>query len=716
MSIGGSLGYLAKNEIPSQRLFSGGTAEWLALALALALWLGLPAIFHCISSMWVIGYLGVSLILCWTGYKFTHGRAGLQGVDMHFAVAKRLVAVVVSGGFLVLAGYLVRLWIVRREYEEWKTWTGTAYPALGLSVIFASFALISFIWIGLLGGTMPDAKREWLGRLAGYRLYFAIVFGALLSIALWGTQIVDWVFITQHQRVNALLLRLILPGGWIFTTLAGLLAARSPATGNNTKHRGLELLAGIAPPLFLLGAMIVASWGTHWMTQAWLRPKCGTGKMSQCWWQANEFAVLFSVCVVGAISTSWLSRRVNVNEFSLHLFYRNRLVRTFLGASNANEHGVPQRKANPFTGFAMDDDHFLGSLQNGKFDGPYPIWGTALNMTSGEDLAWQQRKAASFIFSPLFCGWDYYGPRRLQKKNLSPYGYRAVAPCDTTGKSEMIGYGGEKGAPLIGTAMAASGAAISPNWGYHTKPAIAALLAIFNIRIGWWTGNPRHKEGWKKYSPKAGCYLSELFGATGADGEFVYLSDGGHFENLGIYELIRRRVRYIVACDADADPAYSFGDLANAVEKCRVDFGVQIRMAKYTSIAPENASGLSSIHYAIGLIDYLPVDPDDEKAPGVLLYIKSSLTGDEAAQVLGQRADDSVFPHDTTLNQFFNETKFEAYRALGEHLASYIWDNEFLPSRKDTQAPSTPKEHCDLIREFFNEFLRGQWKKAVEGK
>jgi hypothetical protein len=106
-----------------------------------------------------------------------------------------------------------------------------------------------------------------------------------------------------------------------------------------------------------------------------------------------------------------------------------------------------------------------------------------------------------------------------------------------------------------------------------------------------------------------------------------------------MYELVRRRFRYIIACDADADPGYGFGDLANAVEKCRVDFGVQIHMAKYASIAPKTDGKNSTVHYAIGIIDYLPAQGDPSPQSGVTLYIKSSLTGDEEAQVLGSESD-----------------------------------------------------------------------------
>jgi hypothetical protein len=126
--------------------------------------------------------------------------------------------------------------------------------------------------------------------------------------------------------------------------------------------------------------------------------------------------------------------------------------------------------------------------------------------------------------------------------------------------------------------MAISGAAASPNMGYHTSTPTSSFLSLFNIRLGEWLGNPRNLETWRRETPRFGLYwlLSELFGNTTDESDFLYLSDGGHFENLGIYELVRRRCCLIVASDAAADPDWQFADLANAIERCRTDFGVSI--------------------------------------------------------------------------------------------------------------------------------------------
>jgi len=147
---------------------------------------------------------------------------------------------------------------------------------------------------------------------------------------------------------------------------------------------------------------------------------------------------------------------------------------------------------------------------------------------------------------------------------------------------------------------------------------------------------------------------------------YVYLSDGGHFENLALYELVRRRCRFIIASDAGADHEMKFGDLGNAIEKCRVDFGVDIEI-DVENLRCDPITGRSQWHCAIGRIRYDKVDRD--VPPGVLLYLKPSLTGEEPADLLRYKSQNPDFPHQTTANQWFDESEFESYRALGQHVA-----------------------------------------------
>jgi hypothetical protein len=301
---------------------------------------------------------------------------------------------------------------------------------------------------------------------------------------------------------------------------------------------------------------------------------------------------------------------------------------------------------------------------------------TAMNLVAGDELAWQERKAESFVLTPLYCGSESTRYRRLPESD----------------DDEPL---------MLGTAVTLSGAAVTPNMGYHSSPAVTALLTIFNVRLGGWYANPRH-DVLRNTGPGLGLlYLwKELFGRTNERSSYVYLSDGGHFDNLGVYELVRRRCRYIVACDAGADPHGTFEDLGNLVRKCRTDFGVRIQI-DIASLKRPAGSGLSRWHCAVGEILYQDVDPG--AAEGVLVYLKSSLTGDEPSDVLQFHAQHPQFPHHPTTDQFFNETKFESYRALGYHVAQKVF-------RKAVEEIDRPGEQPlrTLARELFKK-LGERW-------
>jgi hypothetical protein len=195
------------------------------------------------------------------------------------------------------------------------------------------------------------------------------------------------------------------------------------------------------------------------------------------------------------------------------------------------------------------------------------------------------------------------------------------------------------------------------------------LMTIFDVRLGWWLGNPGMKN-WTSGSPSVGFYwlLRELFGSTNDDSEFVYLSDGGHFENLAVYELVRRRCKLIVACDASCDSGYAFGDLHNAMERCRSDFGVDISFPELAPLRPLPDPGdpqcrRSKAHFAVGRIRY---NPDSHLDDGTIIYIKPTLVEGDPRDVLAYAQVDKTFPHDSTANQWFDESHFESYRALGE--------------------------------------------------
>jgi hypothetical protein len=379
------------------------------------------------------------------------------------------------------------------------------------------------------------------------------------------------------------------------------------------------------------------------------------------------------LCAGSVAAAAALAWRFDVNLFSIYHFYRQRLTRCYLGASRCK-----LRAPHPFTGFDPRDDIKLAELireAEGKLQcqRPYPIHNTAMNLVAGKQLAWQERRAAAFAFTPMASGYSFTLP---DEKGLLLSHYRPTAQY--------------MGGVWMGSAMSISGAAASPNMGYHSSPALTFLMTVFNVRLGHWSPNPANETHWMKHDPPfGGTYLlKELFGLTEYSSPFVYLSDGGHFENLGIYELVRRRCACIVAIDAGQDSNSQFDDLGNAIRKCYADFGVVIDI---------HAEDLESGYSAVGRITY----PD--APPATLIYIKPRLTGTEPADLLNYKCTHPGFPHESTTDQWFDESQFESYRKLGYWIAHAVMQAPLMEARQrqamaNDTAPELPWI-CEIIHE-----------------
>jgi hypothetical protein len=275
------------------------------------------------------------------------------------------------------------------------------------------------------------------------------------------------------------------------------------------------------------------------------------------------------------------------------------------------------RRENPVTGFDPRDDIPLAALYSppgdrGKrrYAGPYPLFNTALNLVAGDELAARDRKAESFVLSPGYCGSEATGYART--------------PAEGEGRINLT----------LGRAMSISGAAVDPNMAVHQSAPVTAMLTVFNLRLGWWLRNPAHEapDKWTAEPPRGGMLARlgrELGGLTDEKGQYVHLSDGGHFENLGAYELVRRRCRFIVACDAAEDPHDASENLANFIRLVRSDFGIRIELD--TLPVRKGPDGLSRWHVAVGAIRY--DDVDDRALAGTLIFVRASLTGDEEPDV-----------------------------------------------------------------------------------
>ena len=349
-------------------------------------------------------------------------------------------------------------------------------------------------------------------------------------------------------------------------------------------------------------------------------------------WPPDLWSLL--LCFGLAAGLVWWLRGINVNQISSHRYYRNRLAETYL-----------LRRGDA----AAVDPQPLSQLRARNPAAPYHLINAAVNLPSSQQPELRGRNADFFLFSQHYCG--------------SPLlGY-----CTTPALEAADGH------LDLGTAMAISGAAASGHMGATTLKGLEFMLSLLNIRLGYWLPNPgKLPAGGNGFGVPPFALWRELFGRMDETGPHVNLSDGGHIENLGVYELLRRRCKYVIAIDAEADPDLRFAGLMTLIRYAQIDFGIRISLD--LDDLHRTPSGYSKAHFALGVIDY------GQGLRGYLLYIKSSLTGNERDYLLDYHRRHSSFPHETTADQFFNEAQFEAYRALGEHIGDDLFREEFAPA------------------------------------
>jgi hypothetical protein len=578
------------------------------------------------------------------------------------ASAAPFVAIPVLHGLLCAVMLLLHSWAAEPSGAgAWKAFTW------GPPLVTLSFVQTIVVLIAMMGRDSIDDVREWWSRLGAWLGIYAVAWMVITVSAVYGPLLVAYALSSNPLTM------LTAGGGWLGTVLGGLFAGKSGTTGGESVKslttKAKEVLAAVAPFAFIAGLLIMV---------AFVLDRVVTINSGQTWtsvggsnWRHGDHAAFLSVslAVFGACLTALLvlAARVDINEFSLNAFYRNRLVRCYLGATRFRE---GERNPQKFTGFDGADDVALAKLieripplEECKPDGEAPaiarrlygplhIVNCALNLGGSGDLALHTRHSAVFTLSPLYSGSRYRS--REQTGKATELGYV---------KTEA--YGGLLGAPTLGQAIAVSGAAASPNMGYHTSPVVAFLLTLFNVRLGWWFPNPRWPEIATPTPRFSLRYLfAELFGGASDKSKFVMISDGGHFENLAAYELVRRQCRFIIISDGECDSMLAFEGLGSLIRMCEVDFGAKITL-DVADIRATGTPGWSGKRWAVGRIEYGPGIPD-----GTLIYLKASMTGKEDTAIRQYKSAHAAFPHETTGDQFYGEDQFESYRRLGRELAA----------------------------------------------
>lgn len=381
---------------------------------------------------------------------------------------------------------------------------------------------------------------------------------------------------------------------------------------------------------------------------------------------------LFPLILV-LVLTYLVPRLVNINLVSMHRVYRDRLAETFLWDPSTDPNDRPEKKGNKASQTLLSKFEEPRKKEEGE---PVPLWvpyhliNTNVVFTNAEGPKYRGRHGDNFILSPIYCGSKSTGYEKTK---------------------DFLG-----GHLTLATAMAASGAAVNPNAGVSgggltVNPLMSFLMTFFGLRLGLWVLNPAIPayKFLKKTPPNyISPGLKSLLGYGQKEESARFeLTDGGHFDNTGLYELFRRRVPNIILCDGTADQKFTFDDLGNALERARVDFGVVVKFDKnyklskllpgsYETHSKSRTAkllgekyGLSHRGMAIAQIFYPKTEGHPKESEGRLFYFKAVMVDNLPADIAAYKAKNPTFPSQSTVDQFFDERQFESYRELGYRLA-----------------------------------------------
>ncbi len=426
-------------------------------------------------------------------------------------------------------------------------------------------------------------------------------------------------------------------------------------SGSSEKGAPVGIVVPLASALFLYGVVLVSfQIGTRLYPMFPLDvPFVGIS--------VPLFAIIVAAVALGIF--------VNLNYIAIHRYYRDRLMETFMpdldsAMSNDTTAAIKADSAK-FSTFAQGEDNEIPRA-------PYHIVNTNLILVNSDTPTYASRGGDNFIMSPEYCGSNATGWRRT---------------------SQFM-----RGKMTLATAVAISGAAANPNSGVGGEGLtrnkfLSLVMSLLNLKLGYWASNPhkKHHTNWPANHFVPGSYsIGNAIGIFGfrENRTFVQLSDGGHFENTGVYELVRRRLRLIVVCDGGADPDTSFSDFQTTVRRVEDDFGALIEVDETESPNKVVPTIKKDLHYPKdrkyaeqgfmrGTVTYA------DGTTGTIIYLKTTLISSVSFKVKGYAASNPDFPDQSTADQFFDEVQFEAYRELGHAIASQMLDSRILDEPAD---------------------------------
>ncbi|MBS0292755.1 MAG: hypothetical protein JSS01_09605 [Proteobacteria bacterium] len=563
-----------------------------------------------------------------------------------------------------------------------RAWRQAA-PALPLLVLALWSAALghgsSMTYLALAGDARPLAVARLRNRLT-YGLRAALLSCLLLACA----GVVDW---ASWQLL--LTLSSSQPPQWVWGGLglggALLLALRAlapvlqqlavQAQARRTSALGPQLLnaAGHLGAVLLLLAWLL---GVQWWVFA-QEPLAAV----RDWPAWLRWALLAALALAWWLSTARLPQAANAS--SLSGFYQARLVRAWLGVGNRHRGlcapftPADQRLRN-VTEVAEGDDVALTAHRPETEGGPVHLIGACVNQT---------RNDASGLFNA-----DRKGLLAIASARALEVGPREVVRWGQDGTPEQ----GPHSAGTLGRWVAVSGAAAAPGAGAYTSRGWALVMFLLGIRLGHWIASPlpqalpRLKDWLWQRAPKPLMLWSEARATFfGMARPWWYLSDGGHFDNTGVYALIKRECDFIILSDASADPDYRFADIENLVRKARIDLDAEIEFyarqeaARFLSLAGDGLTVLSPDELAdnstrrgvlLARIRYRRSDPARGEREGTLLVVKPNLHVALDLDLLAYAQRHPSFPHESTGDQFFDEAQWESYQRLGEDIGQALYD------------------------------------------
>ena len=714
--------------IPSSTTTLRGQGRFLWLCL-----LPLLISVFCLTLYWAwwptrdwrhfVGFGVIVHLTAWAGYTVwlltpwggARGRGGSRAHAIEAGMAELLVVVVAGAAAGYLAWYLAGLFFPDRPGFT------LLYACGALGVFLSAFLLAATLLVGFISRWTEDEDREWWARGGAWMLIIGIVWLVMSSLVIFGPlllsgKVANWL-LASVGGVSGLI---TVAGGWSARSAAKPASAATTGLASSLGRLTLPAAAAIFSAVLVLAVSWLTSGLLGWLEGLTVARSPGHRPAAMAV-RANgserpRARAPRGPGVAGARGRRRprppRRRRRPAREHQPVLAARDVPRSADSRLPGSVEHRAP---AQPVHRLRRDRQyrHARAVAEPPPAVPPpgrperkalFHVVNMALNLVQGDRLAWQDRKAHSFTVTPLHAGSMAVGDEG---------GYRRTRSNPDVPHSR---YGGSDGISL-GTAITISGAAASPNMGYHSSPLVTFLMTFFNARLGWWLGNPGPSGNDTFYlsSPRFTVrpIVAEAFGLTGRTAPYVYLSDGGHFDNLGLYEMVLRRCHLIVVSDGSCDADCDLNDLGGAIRKIRADLGIPIEFPGGISIYPRSADPATlarGLYWAVGRIRYSVVDPpapaadparaaaDRDARDGWLLYIKAAYYGTEPPDVYEYARANDEFPHESTVDQFFSESQFESYRMLGAHAIARLgggWTGRSLNELVRHAAP--PPETAALV-------------------